>query len=370
MRQDWEVQPLGDVLRLEYGKPLDPSDRSPQGKYPVYGANGVKARTNKYLVDQVSLVVGRKGSAGEVTLSEERFWPLDVTYYAEFDRSSHNVRYLYYLLRHLNLPSLATGVKPGINRNVVYSLEVPVPPLAEQVRIVSILDSALAEIAHVTQGCSLNLERVGWLSDSVLAHLLLDSEMGDLAALGSVCVTAAGGTPLKSNKQNYAGGTVPWILSGEVNQPEITKATNFISDLGLANSSAKVFPPETVLVAMYGATAGKVSILRFAASTNQAVCGILPNDQYIPEFLVWYLRSKSHEIIAQAQGNAQPNLSQAKIRQTLIPVLPIEDQQAVVASVESVLATVSDYRRLAERKLDLLGELRASLTNHAITGQL
>lgn len=85
---------------------------------------------------------------------------------------------------------------------------------------------------------------------------------------------------------------------------------------------------------------------------------------------MWYLRSKSHEIIAQAQGNAQPNLSQAKIRQTLVPILPIEDQRAIVASVESTLTTVSHYRRGAEQKLKMLGELRASLLNQAITGQL
>lgn len=385
---------MGDVCEIRSGG--TPSKAKPEfwgGSIPWISPKDMKSRVVSDSIDHITATAVEGGAARVVPLGSvlvvvrsgilARTIPVARTastlavnqdIKALIPYATVQPKYLQYFLESVE-PSLLKSVTRGatvhrLETPVLQGLPIPVPPLAEQERIVSILDEALAEIDQATQDCSLNLWRAAWLFDSVLAQLLHESEIGDLAALGSVCVTSAGGTPPKSDKQNYAGGTVPWILSGEVNQPEITGATNFISDRGLANSSAKVFPPETVLVAMYGATAGKVSILRIAASTNQAVCGILPNDQYIPEFLVWYLRSKSHEIIAQAQGNAQPNLSQAKIRQTLIPILPIEDQQAIVASVESVLAAVSDYRRRAERKLELLCELRASLLNHAITGQL
>ena len=105
--------------------------------------------------------------------------------------------------------------------------------------------------------------------------------------LGEVCETGAGGTPLKSHKDYYEGGTIPWLLSGEVSQGEIYNSKNFITEKGLKNSSAKLFPPNTVLIAMYGATAGQVGILKFEASTNQAVCGILPNEKTIPEYLYY-----------------------------------------------------------------------------------
>jgi len=100
--------------------------------------------------------------------------------------------------------------------------------------------------------------------------------------LAEVCKTAAGGTPLKSNKEFYEGGKIPWLQSGEVSQGEISAAKTFITELGLKKSSAKLFPANTVLVAMYGATAGQVGILRFESATNQAVCGILPNKTFIP----------------------------------------------------------------------------------------
>ena len=134
----------------------------------------------------------------------------------------------------------------------------------------------------------------------------------EIKKLGEVCETGAGGTPLKTHNDYYAGGTIPWLLSGEVSQGEIFEAKNFITEKGLKNSSAKLFPPNTVLVAMYGATAGQVGILRFEAATNQAVCGILPNDKTIPEYLFYCFLSKKEELVAQAVGGAQPNISRIR----------------------------------------------------------
>src|SRR5258708_22909228 len=110
MRVAWNEKPLGEFLRLEYGKPLDELDRKPDGLYPVYGANGEKDRSDKFYFDKPSIIVGRKGSAGELNLSEEKFWRLDVTYFVTFDERQNELRFLYYLLMTLCLPGLATVV--------------------------------------------------------------------------------------------------------------------------------------------------------------------------------------------------------------------------------------------------------------------
>ena len=115
----WEDKRLGDVLKLEYGKPLPKEDRDENGAYPAYGANGIKCRTNQIYRDRPSIIVGRKGSAGEINLTEEKFWPLDVTYFVDFDENQYDLMFLYYCLLSLKLQSLAKGVKPGINRNDV-----------------------------------------------------------------------------------------------------------------------------------------------------------------------------------------------------------------------------------------------------------
>lgn len=98
MKRLWTEKRVGEILTLEYGKPLDDVDRKPDGLYPVYGANGEKDRSDRFYFDRPSIIVGRKGSAGEVNLTDEKFWPLDVTYFVTFDEQQHDLRFLYYLL--------------------------------------------------------------------------------------------------------------------------------------------------------------------------------------------------------------------------------------------------------------------------------
>ena len=146
MKAGWETKKLGKIIQLEYGKPLADFERNPNGLYPAYGANGIKDRTDKFYKGEPSIIVGRKGSAGEVTLTEEKYWPLDVTFFVEFDRAKYELQYLYFLLLTLNLPNMAKGVKPGINRNDVYDITVTTPDIEGQRRIVTLLDEAFADI--------------------------------------------------------------------------------------------------------------------------------------------------------------------------------------------------------------------------------
>lgn len=189
----------------------------------------------------------------------------------------------------------------------------------------------------------------------------------ELKPLGELCKTGAGGTPLKSVRDNYQGGDVPWLLSGEVSQGEITQATNFITRKGLENSSARLFPPNTVLIAMYGATAGQVGILRFEASTNQAVCGILPSDKFLPEFLYYYFLHKKDAVVAQAAGNAQPNISQIKIKNTVVPLAPIAEQKRIVALLDAAFAEIATAKANAEMNLQNARHLFESYLNKVFT---
>jgi type I restriction enzyme S subunit len=169
--------------------------------------------------------------------------------------------------------------------------------------------------------------------------------------LGEVCKTGSGGTPLSSRKEFYEGGTIPWLVSGEVAQGNVREAKNFITAAGLENSAAKLFPRDTVLVAMYGATAGQVGILRFEATTNQAVCGILPNNKFVPEFLYYFLLAKKDDLVAQATGNAQPNISQIKIKNTEVPVLPLPEQQRIVALLDEAFTGLASAQANADQNL-------------------
>lgn len=187
--------------------------------------------------------------------------------------------------------------------------------------------------------------------------------------LGSVCKTGAGGTPLKSKKEYYENGYIPWLRSGEVNNRYINNCEIKITTEGLNNSSAKLFPSGTVLIAMYGATAGQVGILNFSCSTNQAVCGILPNKYFQPEFLYYFFLSFKDKLISQAVGNAQPNISQAKIKDTLVPSISIEEQQQIVQILDEAFAKIDQAIANLTQNLQNAEELFQSKLNQIFSQQ-
>ena len=136
--------------------------------------------------------------------------------------------------------------------------------------------------------------------------------------ISEIAKTYSGGTPTSSNKDYYDSKDVPWINSGELNESFITATDNYISEFGLNNSSAKIFPANSILVALYGATAGKVSFLSFEASSNQAVCGVIPNHANLTEYLYIALSSLCKYYISLSTGSARDNISQATVKDTLL----------------------------------------------------
>lgn len=154
--------------------------------------------------------------------------------------------------------------------------------------------------------------------------------------LGEVLETTSGGTPSKSHKQYYEGGTIPWLRSGEVSKGDIYDAELYITEEGLKKSSAKLFPIDTVLIAMYGATVGQVGILKSTMCTNQAICGILPNKDFHPNFLKYVLLANKKNYLKQAIGGAQPNISQQVIKSTYIPIVKFSEQESVVTELDKI----------------------------------
>ena len=172
-----------------------------------------------------------------------------------------------------------------------------------------------------------------------------------MVKLGEVCETSAGGTPSKLHKEYYENGNIPWMLSGEVCHKYIYDVEHYITQEGLNNSSAKLFPENTVVVAMYGATAGQVGILKLVTSTNQAVCGILPNDNILPEYLYYYFLYYKDLLVAQAVGNAQPNISQQKIKSVEFPFLSLEEQHRIISILDASFEKIDALKKNAEENL-------------------
>ena len=136
----------------------------------------------------------------------------------------------------------------------------------------------------------------------------------EVKSLGEIALTSSGGTPTSTVQEYYKGGNIPWINSGELNNNFIVYTDNFITQTGMDNSSAKLVSEKSILLAMYGATAGKTSLISFKTTTNQAICSILPKDMNYRVYIKSYLDNMYLYLVQLSSGSARDNLSQDKIK--------------------------------------------------------
>jgi len=180
--------------------------------------------------------------------------------------------------------------------------------------------------------------------------------------LGELATTTSGGTPSRKRK-DYYGGSIPWVKSGELNDDYIFETEEHITEAGLKNSSAKIFSSGTVLIALYGATVGKTSILRTDESTNQAVCGITPGPDLDAGYLRYHLISLRRELLSHRYGGAQPNISQQIVRNQKIAYPPLPEQKKIA----DILSTVQRAIEAQERIIQTTTELKKALMHKLFT---
>jgi len=187
--------------------------------------------------------------------------------------------------------------------------------------------------------------------------------------LGEVCKTSSGGTPLRS-KTEYYKGNIPWIKSGELDKGIIYDSEEHISEEAVKKSSAKIFPTNTILIALYGATIGKLAILGVPATTNQAVCGIYQNSIFEPNFLFNYLFHKKQKLIEQGTGGAQPNISQTILKRLPVPIVPLPEQRAIVSKIEQLFSELDNGIANLKSAKEKLEVYRQSVLQKAFEGEL
>lgn len=175
--------------------------------------------------------------------------------------------------------------------------------------------------------------------------------------LGSIFSTTSGGTPTKAISK-FWNGNITWYKSGELNDSElINDSSEKITNEGLKESSATLFPKGTLLIAMYGATAGKLAILNREATTNQAVCGFYENKYVDTKYLFYYLFSQRNKMIEESWGMSQPNISQTYLRNFLFCFPSLEEQHVIVKKTEKLLnksSALQEEMKTMQQQSDLL----------------
>ena len=191
--------------------------------------------------------------------------------------------------------------------------------------------------------------------------------------LGSIGDWGSGATPSRTHSEYY-GGNIPWLKTGDLNDGYINSVPEFITDLALEKTSVRLNPIGSVLIAMYGATIGKLGILSIPATTNQACCACLPYSDFYNEYLFYFLMSQKQSFIKRGEGGAQPNISKEKIISTLMPVPPVEEQHRIVNRLKILLPLIEKYAN-TELAVDRLNKdfpeaLKRSILQWAVQGKL
>jgi type I restriction enzyme S subunit len=384
MKADWREKTIGNILKLEYGKPLNDADRKSDGRHPVYGANGEKDRTDKFYYDKPSIIVGRKGSAGEINLTEPKFWPLDVTYFVTFDEHEHDLRFLYYLLKTLNLPSLAKGVKPGINRNEVYSQMTKIPPLSEQQRIVGILDEAFAGIATAKANAEKNRQNARALFESHLQALFIERNEGwNEKLLGDEnlleIIDGDRGVNYPKTTDFFSTGHCLFLNTKNVRPDGFDfESTMFITE-AKDNQLRKGKLKRGDVVLTTRGTIGNIGLYSDDVPyenirINSGMLVFRPNRRLLlPEFLFELLRSEimKEQIRKYTTGAAQPQLPIKTLVNFTVP-LPkdLGYQHNIVSKIRAIEPETQRLESIYQQKLAALDELKQSLLHQAFSGEL
>ena len=362
--EGWVWCRLGDVISIKSGDSIRVRDNR-QGEYPIYGGNGINGYYSDCNVEPDTIVIGRVGFyCGSVHQTISKAWVTDNAFIVSCE-SVFNSKYLCHLLEWLQLSKTSNSTaQPVISGKGIYPLLIPLPPLYEQERIVSEVKRCFTLIAQIEQGKS-DLQTIIKQAKSKILDLaihgkLVPQDPNDEPAiellkrinpdftpcdnghytqlpfeapqnwswttLGKIGKWQSGSTPNRLNK-DYYNGNIPWLKTGDLNNGYITHIPESITEKALNETSVKLNPTGSVLIAMYGATIGKIGILTFPATTNQACCACEVFNGIDKEFLFLFLLSHREEFIKMGGGGAQPNISKEKIINTYIPLPPFAEQK-------------------------------------------
>src|SRR3989344_6041355 len=281
MTKSWPTKKLGEVADIIMGQSPPSSSYNERGEgLPFFQGKAefgeIYPTPVKYcsapsrIAEANDVLMSVRAPVGNINLAKEKSCGGRGLGALRAKKNILNQMFLFYFMKknENNWSRLSTGSTfSAIKGSNLRNFEIPVPPLEIQKQIVERLDK-IAEAQKLNDEL---IQKTDELFQSLL-HVELNSasQNWEVKKLGDIAETSSGGTPLKEKAEYYENGTIPWLRSGEVSRGLIYKSELFITEKGLEYSSAKIFPVDTVLVAMYGATAGQVGLLKFESSTNQA----------------------------------------------------------------------------------------------------
>ncbi len=372
--EGWRWARLREVCDFNYGSGL-PSQLRQEGDVPVYGSNGIVGYHNQALTQGPTIIIGRKGSIGQVHLSQVPCWPIDTTYFIEHPKIDVDLKWLSYWLRALHLDELNKAAAiPGLNRDDAYALKISLPPLAEQQRIVAILNEQIATVQKAKDASETQLEAAKALPSVYLRSVFESSEAQKwpVSHVSQLCdrinygYTAS--ADFKAREPRFL--RITDIQNGSVDWEQVPGC-----QISPDAEASYTLADGDIVFARTGGTTGKSFLIKSPPRSVFAsyLIRLRPrSSSVIPEFLYLFFQSENYwqQIKASMRGGAQPNVNAVLLGGVTLPLPPIPIQVEVVARLNEQMMVMENIRKALEEQLHFISALPAVLLQRAFNGEL
>lgn len=377
--KEWKKYKLGELITLKYGKD---HKKLNDGSFPVYGSGGVMRYGNDYIYDDSSILIPRKGSLNNIMFVDKPFWTVDTMFWSIIDQELVLPRFLYYTLCKYDFAGLNVGsAVPSLTVPVIESIEVVIPSIEKQKRILSLLVPLDDKIA-LNQRINDNLEKQAqglyksWFIDfePFKGGKFVDSELGEIpegwrvGRLSDVGRIVGGSTPSKSHSEYYTTNGIPWLTPKDLSmtQAKFTSRGEIdITEIGYKSCSTKLLPRGSVIFSSR-APIGYISIALNEICTNQGFKSIVPNREIGTAFIFYYLKANTSKIESQASGSTFKEASGTLINSLSIIRPPLK----VIHNFNEIMTPIFFQQEKNEGENEKLSKLRDTLLPKLMSGEL
>lgn len=384
----WEILPFKRAITINNGCDYKHVQVEEDG-YPVIGSGGQFAWASQYMYDGEVVLLGRKGTIDKPLYYKGKFWTVDTMFYG-IPKKNANCKYLLYQAKNIPFERYATATAlPSMTQTDLNNNAICMPPLKEQAAIANYLDKKCSEIDNVISAQQKRIALLQELKQSVITHAVtkgLDPNVemkdsgvewiGEVPKHWDVMKTSlafqgigSGTTPSTSKKEFYDEEGKYWLQTGDLNDGVILGTSKKVSDIAIKVCNLKFYPKDSVVIAMYGATIGKVGILGIKTATNQACCVLPANNHMVTKYSFYEFLACKPALLVSAIGGGQPNISQDTIRKQKIAVPPVEEQKMIADYLGKKCVSIDSSISKAQHQVDLLQEYKQSLITEVVTGK-
>lgn len=377
---NWVWTKLGDIIRVSSGKSLTAKKMALDGGIPVYGGNGVTGYHNDFNVDKPTIVIGRVGFyCGSIHFINEKAWVTDNALIVSFQEDKVDIKFVYWLLSNINLrENDSSTAQPVISGSKIYSLALPLPPLAEQQRIVERIESLFEKLDTAKELAQNALDSF----ENRKAAILHKAFTGELTAkwreengvsldsweekkLGDIAKFIGGGTPSKS-VSSYWNGNVKWASVKDVKGDFLFDTVDYITEDGLENSSTNRCEIDEVLL-VTRISPGKTIIAKDCIAINQDLKIIRSNINSM--YLHYYFCTKEAEIVSKSSGSTVLGIRLEAIKEISIQIPSKAEQEKIVDILQCLLNNEQQVQELCNviEKIDLM---KKAILARAFRGEL